>query len=84
MQETSPPTQEAAVNDTPDALVSDLVEWLAKTPRSRAEVFEAWRTSCPRLSIIEDALEAGWIERTREGSFVPTAQGRALVATPAV
>ena len=70
--------------ERPDPLIRDLVEWLGKAPRSRAEVVEAWRTSCPRLSIIEDALEAGWIERTREGSFVPTAQGRALVATPAV
>lgn len=70
--------------ERPDPLIRDLVEWLGKAPRSRAEVVEAWRTSCPRLSIIEDALEAGWIERTREGSFVPTPQGRALVAAPAV
>jgi hypothetical protein len=65
----------------PDPLICDLVEWLGKEKRSRAEIVEAWRSSCPRLTIIEDAVDGGWIERIEGGAFAPTAQGRALIET---
>ena len=42
-----------------DALILDLLEWLASSERSYAEVMEAWRTSCPRLPVWEDAMEIG-------------------------
>jgi D-3-phosphoglycerate dehydrogenase len=45
-----------------DALVLDLVEWVAREPRSYAEVFDAWRTSCPRLPVWEEANASGFIE----------------------
>jgi hypothetical protein len=47
----------------PDSLVLDLVEWVAKAPRIYADVIAAWRTSCPRLTVWEDAIEQGFIER---------------------
>jgi hypothetical protein len=43
------------------ALVLDLVEWVAVKPRPYAEVMDAWRTSCPRLPIWEDALDLGFV-----------------------
>jgi hypothetical protein len=46
-----------------DALILDLLEWLAKGERSYAEVMEAWRTSCPRLPVWENAMERGLIAR---------------------
>jgi hypothetical protein len=46
-----------------DALTLQLLEWVAKEPRSYVEVMEAWRTSCPHLPIWEDALKDGLIER---------------------
>ena len=46
-----------------DALVSDLVEWVAREPRLYAEVVATWRTSCPRLTIWEDAADGGYVER---------------------
>jgi hypothetical protein len=39
------------------SLVLDLVEWLAKRPRPYRDVMDAWRTSCTRLAIWEDALD---------------------------
>lgn len=45
------------------SLVLDLVEWVAREPRSYTDVMEAWRTSCPRLSIWEDALDRGYLLR---------------------
>jgi hypothetical protein len=49
--------------DTTDPLVLDLVEWIAKAPRLYAEVIESWRTSCPRLTIWEDAVDRGYVAR---------------------
>ena len=61
-----------------DPLIRDFVEWVAKEPRAYAQVLEAWRTSCPRLTVWEDASDRGLVERTSiEG------QGVFLVATEA-
>jgi hypothetical protein len=51
------------VADSLDSLVLDLVEWVAKQPRPYAEVIEAWRTSCPRLTVWEDAVDRGYLTR---------------------
>ena len=45
------------------SLVLDLVEWIGREPRSYQAVMDAWRTSCPRLSIWEDAVERGFVVR---------------------
>ena len=47
----------------PDPLVLDLVEWIATEPRAYADVIERWRTSCPRLTVWEDALDRGFVKR---------------------
>jgi hypothetical protein len=49
--------------DTTDPLVLDLVEWVAREPRLYSEVIETWRTSCPRLTIWEDAIDRGFVAR---------------------
>ncbi len=46
-----------------DPLVLDFVEWIASEPRLYAEVVETWRTSCPRLTIWEDAADRGYVTR---------------------
>jgi hypothetical protein len=46
-----------------DPLVLDLVEWIAREPRLYTEVIETWRTSCPRLTIWEDAVDRGYVAR---------------------
>lgn len=46
-----------------DPLVLDFVEWIAREPRAYSEVVAAWRTSCPRLTIWEDASDAGYVAR---------------------
>ena len=47
-------------------LTLDLVEWVAKAPRLYREVMEAWRTSCPRLSVWEDCVDEGLLFRHRD------------------
>jgi hypothetical protein len=49
--------------DPVDALILDLLEWVGPAPRPYGEVMEAWRTSCPRLPVWEDANDRGYIER---------------------
>lgn len=57
---------------TLDPLILDLVEWCAKERRSYSEVIDAWRTSCPRLTVWEDAIERGFLVRKSEsrGTFI--------------
>ena len=61
--------------DAPAALVLDFLEWLALKPRPYAEVMAAWRTSCPRLTVWEDAVDRGYVARR------PTAEGLRVTVT---
>ncbi|MBW8856771.1 MAG: hypothetical protein JF604_21150 [Bradyrhizobium sp.] len=51
------------MSETADPLVLDFVEWVAREPRAYAEVIATWKTSCPRLTIWEDATERGYVAR---------------------
>jgi uncharacterized protein len=50
------------VSDPVDALVLDLLEWIGPAGRPYREVIEAWRTSCPRLPVWEEANARGLID----------------------
>ncbi|WP_374440199.1 hypothetical protein [Stella sp.] len=63
-----------AVADPIDPLVLDLVAWVAAGPRSYEDVIDAWRTSCPRLTVWEEAVDRGLVERR------PVAGAGAVVA----
>lgn len=54
---------EMSMPDSVDALVIDLLEWIGPRGRPYAEVIEAWRTSCPRLPVWEEANARGYIIR---------------------
>ena len=53
------------MSETVEALLGDLIAWLARDARPYAEVMDAWRTSCPRLPVWEEANERGYVEQTR-------------------
>jgi len=59
-------------------LMLDLVAFVAERPRPYAEVLDAWRTSCPRLTVWEDAVEAGLVT-LRDGTVQATEAGRAAL-----
>jgi hypothetical protein len=46
---------------TVEALILDLLDWLVVRDRTYEEVMDAWRTSCPRLPVWEDANDRGLI-----------------------
>jgi len=60
------------MTDTVESLILDLVEWVVRRERSYRETMDAWRTSCPRLPIWEDATERGLLETA-------VANGRSVV-----
>ena len=53
-------------------LILDLLEWLGKQDRTYEETMDAWRTSCPKLPVWEDATDRGLIS-------TDFAQGRNIV-----
>ena len=76
------------MTETTDPLVLDLVEWIAREPRLYSEVIETWRTSCPRLTIWEDAVDRGYVARRAvagrgSGSRSPRAAKNSCASTAA-
>jgi hypothetical protein len=77
------------MTETADPLVPDFVEWIAREPRAYSEVVATWKTSCPRLTIWEDAADHGYVARetiagvglfvtvTKDGEKLLRAHGRA-------
>ena len=70
--------------DAAHALTLQFLAWVAEAPRTYAQAMEAWRSTCPRLSIWEDAILDGLVAfdsaggQTRNQSRVRlTQKGRA-------
>jgi hypothetical protein len=51
------------MSDPLEPLILDLLEWVSVRDRTYAEVMDAWRTSCPKLPVWEDANDRGLIAR---------------------
>jgi hypothetical protein len=52
------------MNDSIEPLILDLLEWIGPDARPYSDVIEAWRTSCPRLPVWEEANVRGYLTRT--------------------
>jgi hypothetical protein len=71
-------TMDTDAMDTLTPLICDLLEWLARAPRTHAEVMDGWRTSCPRLPVWEEATDRGYV--ARRGALVEvTPHGRSFL-----
>jgi hypothetical protein len=69
--------------DTVEALILDLLEWVATRERTYDETMAAWRTSCPKLPVWEDATDRELVTTSQvNGRSVVcvTSSGRALLA----
>ncbi len=75
------------MSDPASLIMVQFLAWIGERPRSYADVMDAWRTSCPRLSVWEDANIDGLV--CREGApggrtlVRLTARGRAVLAAAA-
>jgi hypothetical protein len=51
----------ADMSDPAHALTLQFLAWVAESPRTYAQAMDAWRSTCPRLSIWEDAILDGLV-----------------------
>ncbi|MBO0758384.1 MAG: hypothetical protein J2P54_21245 [Bradyrhizobiaceae bacterium] len=51
------------------ALTLQFLTWISAEPRTYADAMEAWRTTCPRMPIWEDAVSEGLVELNGSGSM---------------
>jgi hypothetical protein len=80
-----PAPNRLAPGDAAHHLRRQLLEWIAERPRSYADVLDAWRTSCPRLSIWEDACIDGLVDSDAAGHRVSlTEQGKEWLSRDAM
>lgn len=63
------------------ALTAQMLEWIATGKHSYREVIDVWKTSCPRLSIWEDACIDGLVDCTpgRNGTVHLTEKGKRFI-----
>ena len=62
------------------SLILDFLEWVCERQPTYAEVMGVWRTSCPRLTIWEDAVDLGLVRRM----FVPGVSAKVVLKPAAV
>jgi hypothetical protein len=67
-----------------DLLMLEFLSWISSRRRTYAEAMNAWQSSCPRLTIWEDAMIDGYIEVNRQQvigdpEVTLTTRGRALL-----
>ena len=70
------------MSDQPSLIMIQFLTWVADRPRNYAQTMDAWRSSCPRLSVWEDAIIEGLIriESNANRSVRLTARGSAVLA----
>jgi hypothetical protein len=66
-----------------EALTQQFLAWVAEQPRSYADA-DAWRKSCPHLSIWEDAISDGLVRfengaTMQKSTLVLTTRGKAAI-----
>jgi hypothetical protein len=77
------------MSDEPASLLMiQFLTWVASRPRTHADAMEAWRSSCPRLTVWEDALLDGLIQVVTDGQsgqagVTLTSRGKALLDSTA-
>ena len=66
---------------TPSLPMLQFLAWVARRKRTHADVMDAWQSSCPRLSVWEDAVIDGYVQFAGDAaqSVVLTTLGRAAL-----
>ncbi|HEY1758253.1 MAG TPA: hypothetical protein VGG72_22975 [Bryobacteraceae bacterium] len=57
------------VDTVVEALILDFLDWVKARDRSYEDTLDAWRTSCPRLPVWEEANDRGLIVRDEAGGI---------------
>jgi hypothetical protein len=69
------------VAESASLIMLQFLSWVADRPRTYPQTMEAWRSTCPRLSVWEDAIIDGLVRiDNRNGrAVVLTARGREIL-----
>ena len=72
---------ESPTGASPSLIMIQFLAWVADRPRTYAQTMEAWRSTCPRLSVWEDAIIDGLvrIENGADRAVSLTRRGRAVL-----
>jgi len=66
-------------------LTVQFLTWVSEQPRTYGDAMDAWRTSCPRLSIWDDAIRDGLVRMEkgdggmRQSLVLLTSRGRVVL-----
>jgi len=71
--------------ESENLLMVQFLAWVADRPRNHADVMDAWRSTCPRMSIWEDAIIDGLValDRDQSRNVRLTPAGAAMLARAA-
>jgi hypothetical protein len=74
------------VAESASLIMLQFLSWVADRPRTYPQTMEAWRSTCPRLSVWEDAIIDGLVrvENGNGRAVVLTARGREILKNGAV
>jgi hypothetical protein len=76
------PAEDPTVLPPVSLLALQFLAWVAATPRTHADVMDAWRSTCPRQSVWEDTVIDGLVQfEPGTSNVVLTALGRAVLDT---
>ncbi len=69
------------MSEKPSLIMIQFLAWVADRPRNYAQTMEAWRSTCPRLSVWEDAIIEGLVrlESNANRSVSLTLRGAAVL-----
>lgn len=79
------------MDDALRLLTIQFLAWVEASPRSYREAMAAWRTSCPRLPVWEEALDGGLVRvepapvgAMADSAVVLTPRGRSVLAAATI
>lgn len=74
-------TKETVMQPMPSLAMLQFLAWVADRQRNHADVMDAWQSSCPRLSVWEDAVIDGYAQFAGDAArnVVLTPRGRAVL-----
>jgi hypothetical protein len=55
--------QNGQMEAQPSLIMVQFLQWVADRPRTYADVMDAWRSSCPRFPVWEDARADGLVRQ---------------------
>ncbi len=72
------------MSESTNLLMFEFLSWLYSRPRTYDEAMAAWQSHCPRQTIWEDAISAGYIQLTHarspeDAEVALTSRGLALL-----